>query len=105
MSIEVTIAELPAALTERPWGYLVTVDDGGRAHLVAVPTDWRAEALHMDCGARTRANAAARPSVTMVFPPVSPDGYSLIVDGEATVDDAGVSVAPSAAVLHRPART
>jgi hypothetical protein len=47
--------------------------------------------------------------VMLVFPPSKPDGFSLIVDGEAAVDGDGagdgdgVTVTPTWAVLHRPA--
>ena len=45
-----------------------------------------------------------RSSVSVVFPPVEhSDGYSLVVDGDATVDGSLVDVAPTWAVLHRPA--
>ncbi len=103
MSIPVTLADLPDALGGFPWGYLVTVSDDLRAHSLAVPTDWRAGALHMQAGRGTRANATVRPQVTLVFPSPEPGAFSLIVDGTATVHDDGVTVSPSSAVLHRPA--
>lgn len=103
MSIVVPVADLPAALEPHAWGYLVTVGGAGTAHLLAVPTRWRGDSLFAEVGAGTRANAAARPAVTMVFPPTDGHGYSLIVDGEATVTDDGVEVVPRTAVLHRPA--
>lgn len=103
MSIKVPVSELPTALEPYPWGYLVTVGSEGTAHLLAVPTRWRDDVLVAEAGGGTRANAAARPAVTMVFPPADAQGYSLIVDGAATVTDDGVEVRPSAAVLHRPA--
>ena len=103
MSIKVPVDELVAALEPYPWGYLVTVGAEGTAHLLAVPTQWRGESLVAEAGAGTRANAVARPAVTMVFPPADAHGYSLIVDGDAMVTDDGVEVRPRAAVLHRPA--
>jgi len=103
MSIPVTLADLPDALAAHPWGYLITVGDDLRAHTLAVPTDWRDGALHLQAGRSTRANATARRDVTMVFPSAEPGAFSLIVDGTATVTDAEVAVVPSSAVLHRPA--
>jgi hypothetical protein len=103
MSIAVDIAELPEALLGYPWGYFTTVGDDGRAHLLAVPTDWRDGALHLDAGRGSRANAAARPHVTLAFPGSDGTGYSLIVDGVAEVRDEHVTVTPTWAVLHRPA--
>jgi hypothetical protein len=58
-------------------------------------------------GNRTRRNASARPDVTLVWPPKQLGGYTLIIDGRAeTADetaDAGLTIQPTGAVLHRPA--
>jgi len=56
-----------------------------------------------DLGRTTRANVAAHPSVTLVWPPADPSDYSLIVDGVASMRDDELAVAPTRAVLHRPA--
>ena len=103
MSIPVTLDDLPATLDGYPWGYLVTVNDDGRAHSLAVPTQWRDGALHMSAGRGTRAFATARPEVTMVFPGADGSAYSLIVDGVADVGDDTITFRPTSAVLHRPA--
>lgn len=103
MSIEVPLGELAATLSDYPWGYLVTVADSGQARLLAVPARWEEGRLVAPAGAGTRANAAARPQVTMVFPPADGHRYSLIVDGTATVSDDAVLVTPTWAVMHRPA--
>jgi hypothetical protein len=70
---------------------------------LAVPTNWSDDALQMSAGSGTRANATARPEVSMVFPSPTPGEYSLIVDGTAVVRDDGITVTPTWAVLHRPA--
>lgn len=103
MSIAVPLDELAAALEAFPWGYLVTVGDDSRARFHAAPTRFEDGALVIDGGRSSRTNATARPQVTLVFPPVEPHGMSLIVDGEATVDDDAVRVRPTWAVLHRAA--
>ena len=54
-------------------------------------------------GQGTRECVAARPSVTLVWPPRSDDGHTLICDGDATVSDELIHVRPTHAVLHRPA--
>lgn len=65
----------------------------------------------------TARNATAGPAVTLCYPPLDPDGYSLIVDGKAVAIEAadlpaGVEVpdgkvlvefVPTGAVLHRSA--
>ena len=103
MSIPVDLADLGTTLAEYPWGYLVTVDDAQVAHSLAVATDYRGGVFHLDGGRGTRANAQARPFVSMAFPGVDGRAYSLIVDGRAEVLDNGITVVPTSAVLHRPA--
>ena len=105
MSIEVPLGELATALAEYPWGYLVTVTEAGQTRLLAVPTRFESGHLVAPAGAGTRANAEARSQVTMVFPPADGHGYSLIVDGAATVGDDVVRMSPVWAVRHRPALT
>ncbi len=41
--------------------------------------------------------------ITLCYPPLDLTGFSLVIDGEATVDDDTITVRPTAAVLHRPA--
>jgi hypothetical protein len=58
----------------------------------------------MDVGRGTARNAAARSSISLCYPPTDEGGYSLIVDGQASVDgEAMVQFTPTGAVLHRPA--
>ena len=107
MSIAVPVDELGAALAERPWGYLLTVRDDGRAQTLALPTVWHDGALVGEIGRSTAANVVARPTVTWVFPGATGEEFSLIVDGDASVvgstDGSTVVVRPTWAVLHRPA--
>ena len=87
--------------------YLLTVGADARPHAVAVVAAWEGDALAIEVGQRTAANAAARPGVSLLWPPNEPGGYSLIVDGTATPtrDAARLVVTPTRAVLHRPAAT
>mgnify|MGYP005860377935 CR=1 FL=1 len=111
MSVPVALAELRAALAERPSAaYLLTVSDDGRPHAVHVALAWDGDRLAAEVGRRTAANAAARPAVSLVFPVRTPDDYSLIVDGTASPAEASagdeprrVLIAPTKAVLHRAA--
>ena len=106
MSISVPLDGLRAALAERPAGaYLLTVSDGGRPHAVHVVLHWEGDRLAAEVGRRSAANAAARPSVSLLYPLRTPDDYSLIVDGTAAME-VGASrllIAPTSAILHRPA--
>jgi hypothetical protein len=104
MSIPVAIEDLMAATGERGWAYLLTVGEDVRPHVVAVDPVWDGDVLVVDVGRGTARNAAARPAISLCYPPVVDGGYSLIVDGHATVEgDSVVRFAPTGAVLHRPA--
>jgi len=109
MSIEVPLPQLFDEIDRWGFGYLLTVSDDDRTHLLALtPTvvdhgDERVLRFAAG-GGRACRNALARPLVSMVFPPAAhSNGMSLVVDGAATVDGADVVVRPTWAVLHRPA--
>jgi hypothetical protein len=104
VSIEVALADLPGVVAEFPFAYLVTVADDGRARVLAVaPEAVDGRLVVADAGRSAPANAAARPAVTLVFPPATPAGMSLLVDGDATVEGPMVTITPTWAVRHRPA--
>lgn len=104
MSVKVDLDELGQHLQRHPFAYLLTVGEDLRAHAVAVtPVLEEGGLLMTGLGRRTSDNIAARPDVSLVCPPYEPGGYSLIVDGRATVIDETARVEPSHAVLHRPA--
>lgn len=104
MSIEVALPQLEDALTRYRLAYLVTVGEDARAHVVAVDATLANDSLRVsEPGRKTRAALAAHPSVTLVWPPADPDDYSLIVDGVGSLRDDELTVAPTRAVLHRPA--
>ncbi|CAN5606041.1 hypothetical protein BH23ACT3_BH23ACT3_05220 [soil metagenome] len=112
MSIAVDLAELPAAVAERTFGYLLTVGGDERPKAVAlVPTVVDGE-LRFVVGGGTGRNAGEHPRVSIVFPPTVTDEFSLLVDGDARLEpDPGgreggemlVIVTPTWAVRHRPA--
>jgi hypothetical protein len=104
MSIPVPLAELAETMQRYPLVYLLTVSEGERVHAVAASAAVEGDRLRVpSLGRRTLANSHDRPSVTLLWPPTEPGGYSLIVDGEAEQADDGVLVSPSRAVLHRAA--
>lgn len=108
----VDFERLAAALPDFPFAYLITVDDDYRAHTVTIEPVLRSNVLDLGLiGGGTRTNLGSRADVTLVWPPTEPGGYSLIVDGRATVSDAGsgsdgsavvrCEVVPTRALLHR----
>ena len=84
--------------------YLLTTGGDGRPHAVSVHVEMDATgALVARAGKRTVANAAERPAVCVLWSPVDAEGFSLIVDGTAAVDDDRITIRPQTAVLHRQA--
>lgn len=86
--------------------YLLTQGEDGRPHAVASSIAWHADGIRVRTGKRSLANVAARPLVSLLWPPVEPGGYSLIVDGEGTISGSGDTacaiIRPTRGVLHRP---
>lgn len=104
MSMKVELGELAERLDDYGFAYLITVGDAGRAHVLAVTPELTDAGLAVSgVGRHSVANAGARPDVTLVWPPTTDGGYSLIVDGVASVGDGELTVAPARAILHRPA--
>jgi hypothetical protein len=102
VSIAVAIEDLADKLAEYPWCYLVTSGDE-RPHLLAVKPSAVKAGLRCETGHSSRANVVRNPLVVLMFPPSTPDGLSLIVDGEGEVNGDGVVIKPTWAVLHRSA--
>jgi hypothetical protein len=108
MSIPVALEKLSAEVARLgPSPYLLTVAEDGRPHAVAVAASWEGEALVARVGKRSAANVAARPLVSLLWPPGEAGGYSLIVDATAALRGSGeevqVRLTPTRGVLHRPA--
>jgi hypothetical protein len=106
MSIAVSLQELHDCIeVSGPRAFLVTVSEGGEAHVVSVVVRREGDALAFDAGRTSRANLQARPTATLLWPSRAWDDgeYSLIVDGTGDTSDEGdaVTVHPTAAVLHR----
>ena len=128
MSIPVELAHLRAKTTEYTWAYLLTVRPDATPHLVSISPQWSEQSgavtdagtdamILLSVSAGTARNATAGATITLCYPPLDHDGYSLIVDGTAgAVDQVGASpsvdvpdgkqlirFSPTGAVLHRSA--
>jgi len=107
MSINVALDQLRTEIAR--YGhtpYLLSQGDDGRPHAVAVTVTWEGERLVSSSGTRSARNVAAHPLVSLLWPPVEPGGYSLIVDGDGAVSGEGagarITITPTRGVLHRP---
>jgi hypothetical protein len=104
MSIKVELADVrEVAARQMPFAYLLTVSDDSTARAVAVSPRFDGGLITCEAGRHSCENAAARPNVSLLWPPVDPGDYSLIVDGAATVDGSALRITAARAVRHRPA--
>lgn len=104
MSIPVELSTLAEVMARYRFAYLLTSAAQGAPHAVAVVPVLQEGRLLIDAvGRRTRENLLARPAVGLVWPPAAENDYSLIVDGQATLSGDVLQIAPTRAVLHRPA--
>lgn len=107
MSVNVDNAELPAEIIARGAGYLLSSVQDSRPHVAhhffEVAAAEGMVQLRAKAGNTSRGNCARRPAVTVLWPANKDNSYSLIVDGEARVEDEYVIIVVTNAVLHRPA--
>ena len=102
MSVLVDLADLPKTLADFERGYLLTSKDGlvKAVSVRAVPEDGGLRIATPGRG--SVANVGANPNVTLVFPPLTNPGMSLLVDGVGAIEGEDVLVNPTGAVLHKP---
>lgn len=103
MSIPVDLDRLESALADYGIGYLLTASAEGDVKAVTVEPQWVAGTLTTASSRGTSVNLARNPKATLIFPPLAPKGFTLIVDGTGTATEDGITVTPASAVLHRPA--
>lgn len=104
MSIPVEVGDLRRALEDFGAGYLLTTSSSGTVKVVTVePTVEDGVVLVTGPGQGTLGNLAGNTAVTLVFPPLEQRGFTMLVDGTAETVGDDVRIAPTGAVLHRPA--
>ncbi len=107
MSIKVDLTDLPNEMIERGAGFLLTSIHDSRPHVAhhhfeVAAADGQVQ-VRVKPGATSMGNADLLPSCTLLWPANNDFSYSLIVDGEARVDDEHLIISVVNAVLHRPA--
>lgn len=104
MSIPVEIGDVGKALADFGAGYLLTTSGDGSVKVVTVePVLAGGDLVVVGPGRGSNANIAANPAVTLLFPPLAPRGYTLLIDGTAEMAGDDARITPATAVLHRPA--
>ncbi len=106
MSIPVDLATLAQTLESFGAAYLLSTSLDGRVKAVTVQPEVVDGQLLIGAASRgTSGNIAGNDRVTLLWPPLQPKGYTLIVDAVAAPapDGPGFVVTPQTAVLHRPA--
>jgi hypothetical protein len=104
MSMTVEMSSLANIITRYRFAYLMTTSAQGAPHAVAVTAVLQgSELVVLGIGRRSRENALARSAVGLIWPPQAEGDYSLIIDGQAVVTGDSLQIAPTRAVLHRPA--
>lgn len=103
MSVKVELDTLAETLADYTFAYLITVGEDHRAHVMAEVPVLRDGVFELaSVGNSTQRNLSSHTTVTLLWPPTEPGGFSLIVDGNAELGD-HLRVTPTSAVLHRPA--
>lgn len=105
MSIPVTLDALAARIEEYgPAAFFLTTGAvEPRPHVSHVAVAWVGEDLQVTVGRSGARNLAGGAPAVLLFPPVEPGGFSLIVDVHADVTGDHARLRPERAVLHRPA--
>ena len=104
MSIPVELDALDDALgTYGRQAYLLSGGRDGRPHIAHVTLAWDGGRFTCGIGRSASANIEACELVSLLWPPVTDGGYSMIVDAEAAAAGGTATLVPTTGVLHRPA--
>ncbi len=105
MSVVVDLADLERVLGDFGTGYLLTVSRSPTVKAVSVAPTLVDGELHVPGPGRgSVTNAGHNAAVTLLFPPRTEGGLTLLVDGTAAVDGDDLRIRPTGAVLHKAAR-
>lgn len=109
MSVPVAIEELGDAIARYgPVAYLLTTSDDLRPHATHVVVELDGSTLRCGVGRRSARNGLERTAVSVLWSPNEAGDYSLIVDGDISIEgtpgeDATAAISVTHAILHRTA--
>jgi hypothetical protein len=104
VSVELDADGLAEAVESFAGVYLLTLGERPHPHVGAVAATVADGVVRVDGVGRTGLrDVAGDDAATLLWVPREPGGYSLIVDGRATIVGDQVEIRPDRAVLHRPA--
>ncbi len=85
--------------------FLLTVTADGEPHCSPVPVEWAADRLIVPAPRHwSSPSAPATRPVSLLYPPNSPGGYALIINGTTNGSGPRLAVSIDRAVLHRRGR-
>ncbi len=103
MTIPVSIEQLPATLGTFGSAQLLTLASTGSVRVHTVDPTVVDGQVRVVCEHRSPLENAERdPRVTLVWAPLQRHGWTLILDGMASVDGDELVVEVASAILHRP---
>src|SRR3954454_6674280 len=102
MSYPVATADLGRALEAYAEGYLLTVTADATTRAVGVGPRRVDGRVVVVPGRPSSANVGANAAVTVLCPPTTEKGFTLLVDGTAEVVGDEIRIEPASVVLHRP---
>ncbi|MFF2550565.1 pyridoxamine 5'-phosphate oxidase family protein [Nocardia sp. NPDC058058] len=104
MSTQALPSELVEVIGRYQLAFLITIGAHDGPHTTPQQTILDADRVRLPAtGPTTRRNIAASPAITLLWPPVTPDGHALILDGIATVTGDELDIRVTRAVLHHTA--
>jgi hypothetical protein len=103
MSVRVELTELADVTAQRPVALLATTD-GTRVKVAQVFPHMVDGVVTVQVGPGSIRSVELRPDVVLIYPPIpgDPDGFTLLVDGQARVDASDrLVISATSAILHR----
>lgn len=105
MSIPVAVSEIGEQMERFGHSaFVISASSEGHPHLIDLTLSYDGETFGALAGNTCARNVRERPEITMLWPAYEPDGYSMVANATATVNDENrLTMTPLTGILHRPA--